>query len=417
MASIKILLRDKSTNEGLYPVILRITNNRKSKIISLGFKCNLSDWDEVNIQFKKTFPNHTQSNLLLAKMREKALKIINDFELEEIDFSLDQFEEKFRGIEPNKITVLEFWNEVISDLNKSGKAGNAKALSETKKSVFNFHKKNNLMFKEITPTFLEKYEVYLRENNNSDGGVAFKMRELRSLYNRAIKKNVIDEKYYPFKVYKVSKLKVGNIKKALTREEVRLIENFDETKYPNLAEAKRIFLFSYYCRGMNYFDIMMLKWSSVSGDRITYIRSKTKGKFNINILQPVKEILDFYRNRPSTTDYVFPILLSNNLTATQIQNRKHKKLKKFNSDLKKIAEIVGVDKPLSSYVARHSYATNLKQIGVSTDIVSQSMGHKNVAITTAYLKDFEDDVIDKENEKLLQESLVSYNQNNLQPAV
>ncbi len=401
MASIKILLRAKPTNEGLYPVILRITNNRKSKIISLGFKCNHSDWDEVNIQFKKSFTNYTQSNLLLAKLREKALKIINDFELEELDFSLDQFEEKFRGLEPNKMTVLEFWNDVISDLIKSGKAGNAKALNETKNSVFNFHKKQNLMFKEITPAFLEKYEVYLRENNNSDGGVAFKMRELRSLYNKALKKNIIDEKYYPFKIYKVSKLKVGNIKKALSREEVRLIENFDDTLYPNLSEAKRIFLFSYYCRGMNFFDIMMLRWSNISGNRINYIRSKTKGKFNIGILPPAKQILDFYKDLFSSTDYVFPILLSEKMTATQIQNRKHKKLKKFNSDLKKIAEIVGIDKPLSSYVARHSYATNLKQIGVSTDIVSQSMGHKNVAITTAYLKDFEDDVVDCANEKLV----------------
>lgn len=406
MASIKIILRDKITNDGLYPVILRVTNKRKSKIIFLNLKCSLSDWDSTNNQFKKSFPNYIQSNLVLAKKKELAFKIINQFELDEVDFSLEQFEEKFRGIEPNNTTVLEFWDDVISDLIKSGKAGNAKALNETKKSLFSFHKKNNLMFKEITPGFLEKYEVYLRENNNSDGGVAFKMREVRSVYNKALKKNIIDEKYYPFKIYKVSKLKVGNIKKALTRDEVKLIENFDEIQYPNLAEARRMFLFSYYCRGMNYYDIMMLKWSNISGDRISYIRSKTKGKFNISILNPAKEILDFYKNSISTTDYIFPILLSENMSATQIQNRKHKKLKKFNSDLKKIAKIVGIDKPLSSYVARHSYATNLKQLGVSTDIVSQSMGHKNIAITTAYLKDFEDDVIDRENTKLLQENLI-----------
>ena len=91
------------------------------------------------------------------------------------------------------------------------------------------------------------------------------------------------------------------------------------------------------------------------------------------------------------------------MTATQIQNRKHKKLKKFNNDLKKIAKIVGIDKPLSSYVARHSYATNLKQLGVSTDRISQSMGHQNVSITTSYLKDFDNDVIDKSIRILLEE--------------
>ena len=194
MASIKIILRDKATKEGMFPVVMRIIRNRKSKLISLGLECLKKDWDEENNQFKKSHSNHISRNRLLLKHKDRALKIIDDFIMDEVDFTLEQFEEKFRGVEPNKKTVLEFWDEVISDLIKSGKAGNAKALSETKKSVFNFHKKNSLMFKEITPDFLEKYEVYLRENNNTDGGVAFKMRELRSLYNRAMKKKLIDEK-------------------------------------------------------------------------------------------------------------------------------------------------------------------------------------------------------------------------------
>ena len=88
----------------------------------------------------------------------------------------------------------------------------------------------------------------------------------------------------------------------------------------------------------------------------------------------------------------------------QIENRKAKKLKRFNSDLKKIAEIIGIDKPITSYVARHSFATNLKELGVSTDIISQSMGHQNVSITSAYLKDFDNEIIDDANERLLMET-------------
>ena len=240
MASIKIILRDKPTKEGLYPVVLRVIKNRKSKLISLGLECIKKDWDEDNNQFKKTQANHVQRNRLLLKHKDRALKIIDDFFMDEQDFTLEQFEEKFRGIEPNKLTVIEFWDEVISDLKKSGKVGNAKALNETKNSLFSFHKKTNLMFKEITPGFLEKYEVYLRENNNSDGGVAFKMRELRSIYNKALIKKVVDEKYYPFKVYKISKLKVGNIKKALSRDEIRLIENIDDDSDTNRDIFKRL---------------------------------------------------------------------------------------------------------------------------------------------------------------------------------
>lgn len=97
------------------------------------------------------------------------------------------------------------------------------------------------------------------------------------------------------------------------------------------------------------------------------------------------------------------------MTPKQILNRKEKKLKQINSDLKKMAEILGIDKKISFYFSRHSYATNLKYLGVSVDKISQSMGHKNVAITMTYLKAFNDDEIDKENEKLLMEFKPIYN--------
>ena len=91
------------------------------------------------------------------------------------------------------------------------------------------------------------------------------------------------------------------------------------------------------------------------------------------------------------------------MTPIQIENRKAKKLKQFNSDLKKIAEIVGINKPLTSYVARHSFATNLKHLGTSTDVIGEAMGHSNVEITKAYLKEFGDDVLDDAMDKLLEE--------------
>jgi site-specific recombinase XerD len=157
--------------------------------------------------------------------------------------------------------------------------------------------------------------------------------------------------------------------------------------------------------------MMKLRWENVENDKIVYTRSKTKGRFIIKVLNPVQDILDFYSGINNSTNYVFPILLHEGLTPMQIENRKFKTLKKFNSDLKKIAEIVGINKPVTSYVARHSFATNLKEVGVSTDVISQSMGHQNLSITTAYLKDFENNIIDDANEKLLLEPVVLYNYN------
>lgn len=411
MAKISILLRDAQNKNGLYPIVLRIIKNRKVKIITLGMDCEKSNWDEKSSQFNKNMPNHIQKNLLLSKLKQKAWTIIDQFNIDEVDFTLNQFEEKFRGKESSKITVLEFWEDKIKDLNLAGRVGNARALNDTKNSFFRFCKNQKILFKEITVEMLDKYETHMRFTGSNDGGIGVRMRELRAVFNDAIKKGIVDEKYYPFKVYKVSKLKGKGFKKALSRDEVRLIENLDEKAYPHLVEAKHLFVFSYYTRGMNFFDMMKLTWDRVENDKIIYTRSKTKGRFTIKILQPIQDILDHYKELNTDTNFVFPILLKEGMTAIQIENRKAKKLKRFNSDLKLIAEIVGINKPLTSYVARHSYATNLKQLGVSTDLISQSMGHQNISITSAYLKDFEDDIIDDANEKLLMEPISIYYQN------
>ena len=408
MASIKILLRNKPNQEGQYPVVLKIIMDRKIKVITLGLTCLQKDWDKANSQFKKSEKNYRQRNRALLKRKGDALKIIDDFILEDIDFTLNQFEAKFRGKKSSKVTVSEFWKEKIADLNKAGRTGNARAYKDVYNSFFKFQKNKNLVFREVTPTLLDKYETYLRGNKNTDGGIGVKMREIRALFNDAIKKGVVDEKYYPFKVYKVSKLKGQGIKKALTRDEMKLMESFDTSNYPHLIDTKNYMVFCYYMGGMNFVDMMKLRWDNIQRDRILYIRSKTKGRFSVKMLEPVKEVIAYYKNQNRCTDYVFPLLLKENLTPIQVENRKHKTLSRFNRELKEIAKIQGVKQNVTSYVIRHSFATNLKFAGISTDLIGESMGHADVSITQAYLKEFKDDIIDDAMAKLLEEPKLKY---------
>lgn len=403
---ITILLRSKKSANGEQPIVLRITKDRASKIISLGINCSSAHWKSGEIT--KKHPNASVKNRIILKKKEEALKIIDEFNLEGIDFTLNQFEVKFRGKKSSKVTVAEFWIEKVSDLNKAGRTGNARAYKDVFNSFFKFHKNKNLVFREITPTLLDKYETYLRSKSNTDGGIGVKMRELRALFNDAIKKGVVDEKYYPFKIYKVSKLKGKGIKKALTRDEMKLMEALNTDENPHLIDAKNYMLFSYYMGGMNFVDVMKLKWENIQGDRVLYIRSKTKGRFSVKILAPVKKVIAYYKAQNRVTDYVFPILLKDNLTPMQIENRKHKTLSKFNQQLKEIAKVQGVEQNVTSYVIRHSFATNLKFAGISADLIGESMGHHDVSVTKAYLKEFDDEVIDNAMNKLLEEPELKY---------
>ncbi|AXG73516.1 site-specific integrase [Flavobacterium arcticum] len=408
MASINITLRSKPNKKNEFPVILRIVKDRKSKLISLGMLCEKEDWDSKKNEFKKTYANASQRNRVLLKLQEKALKIIDEFALDDIDFTLNQFETKFRGRKSSSVTVSEFWKEKINDFIKAGRIGNSKPYKDTYNSFFKFHKNKNILFREVTPAFLDKYETFLRSNNNSNGGIGIKMRTIRALYNYAIKSGIVDEKYYPFKIYKISKFKAKGVKKALIRDEMKLMEAINTQKYPHLINTKNYLVFSYYMGGMNFVDMMKLKWDNIQGDRIQYIRSKTKGKFTVKMLEPVKQIIAYYKAQNRPTKYVFPILLKEDLSPVQIDNRKHKTLRRFNKQLKEIAEIQGLEQNVTSYVIRHSFATNLKFAGISTDVIGRSMGHADVSITQAYLKEFKDDIIDDAMSKLLEEPILQY---------
>nr|WP_321221359.1 site-specific integrase [uncultured Psychroserpens sp.] len=399
--TLKIVIGGKPLSDGLHAVYLRIIKNRKKKEINLGLRCTRQNF--INEQFVKGHPDYKIENQLLLKLKTKAYDIIRDFRLQDYDFTLNEFENKFRGndIESEKnINAISFFDEIITEMEVAGRIGNSRAYRETKTALIKYAG-DNIYFKEITVGFLEKFESILRQNGNGNGGIAFKMRELRALFNKAINRGLISQDLYPFKRYKISKLKLNKNKRALTIDEFKRIRDLDLSSHPHLQEAHNYFMFSFYTRGMNFIDLLKLKWTDIQNGRIHYTRSKTKGQFSIEIIKNVQEILNFYKAQNRDTDYVFPILLSNEMTPKQIDNRKHKVLQRVNFRLKEIGHLANVETKLTSYVARHSMATILKQMGTSTDIISEIMGHSDVQVTMTYLKEFDNDILDKENKKLL----------------
>ena len=402
MATVKTVIRKTKLADGSFPIALRIIKDRKSKFFQTVFRAYPNEWNNTTGSFTNKNANSSQNNRLLLKFKDKALKILSDLEMEKEDFNLEDFEKRFRvASNPVNQNVFYFWDEIVNEMISAGRIGNAQANIDTRHSVKLFHKSTKLMFQEITPGFLYKYEVFLRSRGGSDGGIGVKMRTIRALYNFAIERNITKEEFYPFKTYKISKLKGKSPKKALNIDQVKKIIDLDLNKYPSFTNTRNYFVFSFYTRGMNFADMMKLKWKAIDNDKIFYTRSKTKGNFMIKILPPVREILDYYLENSLGTKYVFPILLKDELTPLQLENRKHKTLQHYNKELKEIAKICGIDKQLSSYVARHSFANCLKQKGVATDVISESMGHQNLAVTQAYLKELDSSVLDEASELLL----------------
>jgi site-specific recombinase XerD len=402
MISFKTVLRKKKLSTGKYPIYLRITKERKSIFFRTPYTSLEKEWDSKQGKFNKHAMNFLNKNRLLLKFIDQATNVVTDLQQERGSYTLYDIEKALRiGSNPISGSVFVFWDEIISEMEKAGRTGNARINRDTSKSFRKYNKNKVLYFDMVTPVYLEKYEAYLRSRNGTDGGISVQMRTFRALFNTAIKRGLIKQDIYPFKIYKISKLKGKGLKKALSLDDVHKIIKLDLSSHSRLINARNYFVFSFYTRGMNFADMMKLQWKNVIDDKIYYTRSKTRTNFQIKILPPVQEILNYYRNMISNTSYVFPILLRDEMTPAQLENRKKKTLKQYNKDLKEVAVLCGINKSVSSYVARHSYANSLKQKGISTDIISESMGHQNIAITQAYLKELDNSLIDEAMEVLL----------------
>ena len=402
MITIKIVQRKKKLSDGLYPIFLRITKDRQSKFYKTPFSSTISEWTSSTGTFNKKKHNHFQNNRLLVKIKDRAYKIATDLEVENPDYTLQDFDKRYRiTFNPVSNDVFAFFDEIIEEMTFAGRIGNAKSYKDTKTSVQIFHKLKKLKFREVNSAFLSKYDAFLRSRGGTDGGVGVKMRAIRALFNKAIARGVIKESLYPFKTYKISRLRGKGFKRALDFEEIMRIINLDLSDHPHLINCKNYFVFSFYTRGMNFADMMCLEWKDVEANVIYYTRAKTKGNFSIAIMPPVRKILDYYRVHGYGNKYVFPLLFREDYTPTQLADRKHKMLGIYNKELKEIAKLCNITKNVSSYVARHSFANCLKQKGVATDVISESLGHQNLAVTQAYLKELDTEIVDKALEVLL----------------
>lgn len=158
-------------------------------------------------------------------------------------------------------------------------------------------------------------------------------------------------------------------------------------------------LFSYYCRGINFRDMALLRWSNIEGGRLRYTRTKTGGKLDMELLEPAKEILKYYKIKyPSP--YVFPILLNEITDPTKKYNRITNASHRFNKNLKKIAKILDLP-PITSYVARDTYANVMRRGNKPIGIISSSMGHKTTEQTEEYFERFPNKEIDEANREIL----------------
>jgi site-specific recombinase XerD len=281
------------------------------------------------------------------------------------------------------------------------KKRNRRVYKSSLNSLLSFSKnKLNITFQEINVNWLEKYEKWLRAKKNKETTISLLFRTLRSAYNKAIEDKCAKKAHYPFNEYKLSKFDVSTQKRAISKSDITKIKNLDLTGQRFYIRFSRdMFIFSYLCSGINFTDISNLTLENLSGNLLQYKRQKTGKNMKVSLLPDVKKIIETYKN---DSGYLFPILDRKlHKTNTQKENRIHKVLGHVDRNLKEVAKLAQIDANLTTYVARHSFATILKKSGVNIALIGEALGHSDIATTQIYLDSFDNDQVDEAMKNLL----------------
>ena len=400
-----ICYKSKKLSNDEYPLMMRITKDRKRKYVSLGISMNPDHWDFMKGKPKPNCPNKDLILNIIDKKTMEYRKQLLEFQNIEKDFSVQKLVDSVnKPLKRKRVETL--FLEVIEQMKQEKRIGNANFYKFALNSMKTFNNGSmDIPFAEIDVIWLKKYESWMKGNGNAINTMGVRFRALRAIYNLAIEQKIIKKEYYPFEDFKVSKLKESTNKRAIPKEDIQKIMNFDVkkiTKYhsPLLELSRDVFLFSYLCCGINFIDIAHLKHSNIRNNRIIYSRHKTGKSINFPLQSIAIELIKKYGNQER--EYIFPILNEKvHVTELQQHYRIQKIIKKVNKWLKVIAEKAGIESDLTTYVARHSYATVLKRSGVNIALIGETLGHSDLKTIQIYLDSFENSQIDEALENLL----------------
>ncbi len=294
-----------------------------------------------------------------------------------------------------KTSLASFFNEQIGYCRKSGFYGTARNYSRTLDSFMNFTGNRDLSFSAVDSNLVLDYEKWLFSRGLARNSTSFYMRNLRAVYNKAVKRNLTRQNH-PFEDVYTGVDRTG--KRAVDERVILSLLKLDLMSSKSLALTRDLFVFSYCARGMSFVDIAFLKKSDISSGTISYVRRKTGQRLVIGIEPCIRRIIDRY-SASGSGPYVFPVITSSDPETAYRQYQTA--LSYHNRKLKRLGEAIGENLSLSSYTARHTWATAARRHNVPISVISEGMGHSSEKTTRIYLAALENSVIDEANRGIL----------------
>lgn len=397
MASIKVKYRPSSLADREGRVYYQVIHNRKTRHILTGYHLFPSEWDEDRSDIRIPYesgraPHLTSLRGSIKRDIERFARIIRQLEDTTAAYTIESIIEAFNNSISDK-TLLNEMEKAVGRLTRNGKTRTSQTYATTLRSFRSYRQDKDILLDCMSSEVMEGYQAWLQQNGVAKNTISFYLRILRAVYNRAVEEGLTENRY-PFRhVYTgVDK----TVKRSLPLTMIKKIKNLDLSMKPELDYARDMFILSFMLRGMSFIDMSYLKKTDLCNGHITYRRRKTHQQLTIAWTAEMQRILEKYPENRS--DYLLPIIRKPGTNERYVFKNVGERI---NRRLKIIADMVGIEIPLSMYVARHSWASIAKTKGVPLSVISEGLGHEKESTTRIYLSTLDSSVIDKANDMIL----------------
>ncbi|MCR9171564.1 MAG: site-specific integrase [bacterium] len=422
--------RNKPKKDGTYPLCLQLSHGKKTRYIGLRYSFVSENWDQenlspINVPNAKHIGVKVRSQLSIAEQLIQGLEIQLDFltidelkarilaEIFSSSTTPESIKRRYTQRVVNRASLTDFAKEKMDRLTESRRFGSKSAVN----TAYNSFKKylgynpddnqENILFADVDLKVIKNFIAYLYSNDCSTSTARAYLAQIRALYNEAIEEGMIEESISPFKKGFKMPASRRSKKRALTIEQIEAIRKLDLEQGSYLWKARNYFLFMFNNFGLNFIDLVQLKKSQFSqieydqngnlvAGRISYYREKTDRPFSIKLTSESIEILNHYDiGKKKSEDLIFPFAYEN---TEKGRKRYEQHRKTVNGHLKQIAQLAKIDENLTTYYARHSWATIGKRNNLPITLISEALGHADTKTTEIYLSSFDNDTLDAANE-------------------
>lgn len=400
--SVHIELSSKTKKDGRANVMLRISNGRKGKKrINTGIQVKPNEFNNKAKFNQWIRSNNSMSSRLNSELKSWVLRGENaasELKSKKVEVTLENIVNYLKGDNMEEaVNFIDFYYQEL-ELMKQGNRVNSyhrHVTSIRKLEHYLAENKKKLYFEDLDLKFLHEYKNYLIKKKLAQNTIYKELENLRTIYNKAIKMELVRHETSPFLRFTMSKQKV--FKKKLTIDEITKIEKLNLNADKQLDLARDLFIAQFYLLGCRYGDLARLQISNIQGNRMIYTMNKTSVTKSIKLLPKIQLLIEKYL-KSKDQKYIFPILPENSdkLDEFEIYRIISNSNAITNRDLKKIGKLIGTNTLISSHIARHSFADYLRSKNVNIYSISEFLGHSNIRITQNYLssmKDSESDAI------------------------